>query len=286
MLKESNDNALFCTEQCNNHCIMCCQPPKKIDDIDFLYNKNLEIIDEAPEELPVIGLTGGEPTLMGDKLFSLIDYIREKYPQTTIHILSNGRTFADRKYVKRLIEHTGKNMFIGIPLHSDYSKDHDVIAGAKNAYNETMLGLYNLAEEGVDIELRIVVNAMNYQRLPQMSEFIFKNLSFVEWTAFMAMEHVGFARNNFKKVWIEPKDYIKELSGAVFNLHGWDLPVSIYNIPLCLLPEGLHPFAAQSISDWKTKYMDICAECVLKEKCCGLFATSEHTFEELRAIII
>ena len=284
MVKESNDNALFCTEQCNNHCIMCCQPPKKVDDIDFLYQQNLKIIDEAPDGLPVIGLTGGEPTLMGDKLFSLIDYIRDKFPETTLHILSNGRRFSNQRYVKQLVEHAGKNMFIGVPLHSDYAKDHDIIAGVKGAYNETMLGMYNLAEEGVDIELRIVINAINYMRLPQMAEFIYKNLSFVEWTAFMAMEHIGFARDNFKKIWIEPKDYVEELSKAVYALNSWDLPVSIYNIPLCLLPELLHPFAEQSISDWKTKYFCMCDECMLKDKCCGLFATSEHIFKGLHKL--
>ena len=33
----SNDNTLFVTEQCNNRCIMCCQPPQTADDIDALF---------------------------------------------------------------------------------------------------------------------------------------------------------------------------------------------------------------------------------------------------------
>lgn len=36
----SNDNTLFVTEQCNNRCIMCCQPPQTADDIDALFPKN------------------------------------------------------------------------------------------------------------------------------------------------------------------------------------------------------------------------------------------------------
>lgn len=36
----SNDNTLFVTEQCNNRCIMCCQPPQTADDIDALFQEN------------------------------------------------------------------------------------------------------------------------------------------------------------------------------------------------------------------------------------------------------
>jgi hypothetical protein len=47
------------------------------------------------------------------------------------------------------------------------------------------------------------------------------------------------------------------------------------------LPEEYHQNAAQSISDWKTKYLDICNDCELKDKCCGLFATSKTIFKGL-----
>ena len=42
--------------------------------------------------------------------------------------------------------------------------------------------------------------------------------------------------------------------------------------------EEYHQYAVQSISDWKTKYLDNCDACALKEKCCGLFATSKSVF--------
>ena len=39
---KSNDNTLFVTEQCNNRCIMCCQPPKRTNDIDLYFLQNIE----------------------------------------------------------------------------------------------------------------------------------------------------------------------------------------------------------------------------------------------------
>ena len=281
---ESNSNVLFVTDQCNNHCIMCCQPPKKRDDIDYYFKKNVALVKSAPKETKVVCITGGEPTLAGDKFVELVRIVRDELPETEIQILSNGRTFTDHQFAKRLKEAVGDSVFVGVPLHSDYAGDHDRIAGAKGAFNETMLGLYNLADEGIAIELRVVINKMNYMRLPLMAEYIFKNLYFVAWTAWMGMEDTGFATSNASHVWIEPVEYVPHLCSAVKSSSEWNIPASIFNIPLCLLPQDYHQYAAQSISDWKTKYLDFCDNCILKEKCCGLFATSKKTYKGLKPI--
>ena len=281
---ESNSNVLFVTDQCNNHCIMCCQPPKKRDDIDYYFKKNVALVKSAPKETKVVCITGGEPTLAGDKFVELVRIVRDELPETEIQILSNGRTFTDHQFAKRLKEAGGDSVFVGVPLHSDYAGDHDRIAGAKGAFNETMLGLYNLADEGIAIELRVVINKMNYMRLPLMAEYIFKNLYFVAWTAWMGMEDTGFATSNASHVWIEPVEYVPHLCSAVKSSSEWNIPASIFNIPLCLLPQDYHQYAAQSISDWKTKYLDFCDNCILKEKCCGLFATSKKTYKGLKPI--
>lgn len=279
MTKDSNDNTLFVTEQCNNHCVMCCQPPKKVDDIELNFQRNLKIIESAPLDLTEIGITGGEPTLTGEYLFKLIDAIRDKWPDASLHILTNGRSFSDENYLDRLLEHTGDNVYMGIPLHSDYGKDHDMIAGAKGAYVETIRGLYNLAERDIEIELRIVLNKLNFMRLPQMADFIFKNLTFVGWVAFMSMERCGLAVKNNDKIWVEPKDLTIPLEKAVMTLSNRGIDAVIYNIPLCLLPNRLHSFAARSISDWKVKYLPQCENCAAKQFCCGTFSTSSKPYE-------
>ncbi|MDR1346838.1 MAG: His-Xaa-Ser system radical SAM maturase HxsC, partial [Prevotellaceae bacterium] len=67
------------------------------------------------------------------------------------------------------------------------------------------------------------------------------------------------------------------------NLNSWNIDTSIFNLPLCLLPDELHIFARKSISDWKNSYVDICQECCKQEDCCGLFSTSKRNFEKLKA---
>ena len=275
---QSNDNALFVTGQCNNRCVMCCQPPIAHDDVYYFYAKNLRLVESAPKMLDTIGITGGEPTLLGDRLFSLLRHIRQHLPYTSIHILSNGRRFSDEDFVRDFASASDGPAIVGIPLHADSPLMHDQIAGVEGAYNETMLGLYNLAAYDIDIELRIVINKMNYKRLPKMASFISKNLAFVSCVAFMAMEDIGYTIKNREKVWIEPLEYVPELEKAASFLAQMEFDVSLYNLPLCLLPVPMHPFARKSISDWKNTFVTQCEQCSRKGDCCGLFSTSQSTF--------
>lgn len=275
---DSNDNSLFVTGQCNNRCLMCSQPPLNRNDIHELFERNLRIIESAPAGLKDIGITGGEPTLLKDKLFELIKNIQSRYPDILIHILSNGRAFKDKYYAKELAGAGNGNLLLGIPLHSDYIHDHDYISQAEGSFNETMRGLYNLGEFGVDIELRIVINRINYRRLPQLSDFIYRNLPFVRYISFMGLEDTGYTIKNHGKVWIEPQEYTMELENAVLNLATWGLNVSVFNLPLCCLSESLHEFTKKSISDWKVKYMPCCNQCIVKNTCCGLFSTSRGQY--------
>jgi hypothetical protein len=128
------------------------------------------------------------------------------------------------------------------------------------------------------------MNKLNYKRLLPIAEFIHKNLSFVSWIAYMGMEYTGYAIKNSKTIWIEPKEYISYLLDAIKYLDEWRYDVCIYNIPLCLLPEGFHEFATKSISDWKNDYIDVCHECIKKNNCCGLFTTSIKPYEGLNTI--
>mgnify|MGYP002577852005 CR=1 FL=1 len=270
----SNDNALFITSQCNNRCIMCCQPPLQRNDLDGYFVKNMALVDSAPTELASIGITGGEPTLLGDRLFDLIRHIRSRLPNTEIHLLTNGRMFANKEYVRKLADCGTDKILLGIPLHSDNSAEHDAITQVHGSFDETMLGLYNLGRFDFGIELRVVITKMNYRRLPKLPNFIYRNLPFVEFISLMGLEYTGYTIKNSDSVWIDPLDYQTELAQAVIGLRDWRMDVSIFNLPRCVLPETLWSFARKSISDWKTKFLDICQKCAEKQECCGLFTTS------------
>ena len=222
----SNDNALFITSQCNNRCVMCCQPPLLRNDLDGYFQKNMALIDSAPRELRSLGITGGEPTLLGDRLFELLRHVRTKLPETEIHLLTNGRAFADKEYARKLAECGEKKILLGIPLHADSAGDHDTITQVKGSFEETMLGLYNLGRYDIGIELRVVITKMNYRRLPKLPDFIYRNLPFVEFISLMGLEYTGYTIKNREAVWIDPMDYQAELTQAVLELRDWRMDVS------------------------------------------------------------
>ncbi len=269
----STSNAIFATARCNHRCIMCPQPPilQEKDRTKF----NLDLIKMFDKNTQNIGITGGEPTIIGDNLFVIIKQIKKSCPKAAISILSNGVKFADINYAAKLAMCNHHDLQIDVPIFSDIASEHNRIVGAKTFY-KTVQGLYNLAQFGLQIGIRVVVHKQTYKRLPQLADFIYHNFPFVTQVVFMQMETTGLAENNLKDLWIDPYDYNKELREAVLLLDERDICTYIYNAQLCVLPKELRPFARQSISEWKDVYLPICEGCSLKGECGGFFSTN-HT---------
>lgn len=267
----STSNAVFATGMCNHRCIMCPQPPVTHENDMTPFNmKLISLFDKNTQE---IGITGGEPTMIGDKLFDLIKQIKKYTPKAAISILSNGVKFADRDYAMKLALCNCCDLQIDVPVFSDIAELHNEIVGAPTFY-KTVQGLYNLALFGIKIGIRVVVHKKTYKRLPQLADYIYHNFPFVCNVAFMQMETIGMAEENIEELWIDPFDYNKQLVEAVEILRSRGLNASVYNAQLCVLPESIRDTAIQSISEWKDIYMDECGGCKLMGKCGGFFASN------------
>jgi His-Xaa-Ser system radical SAM maturase HxsC len=278
----SPHNAIMATEKCNHRCIMCPQPPivQEKDKTDFNINL-ISLFDKSTKE---IGITGGEPTLIGDNLFTLIQHIKKTLPKAGISLLSNGVRFADKSYALKLAQCQHSDLQIDIPLFSDIPDEHNRIVGAKTFY-KTVQGLYNLALFKQKIGIRIVIHKQTYKRLPQFADYIYHNFPFVSQVAFMQMETIGMAKANIEDLWIDPYEYNPELREAVLLLSDRGMNPSIYNSQLCILPEDIRCFAVQSISDWKDIYLPECEGCSLRGECGGFFASNkEHHSSHIHII--
>lgn len=276
---DSRHNIIFATERCNSNCLMCSQPPQDRDDTDALTTRNLELIrliDTAPTRLVI---TGGEPTLLGENLFAIIAALRDKFPETYLHMLTNGRIFAWPEFTARLAALEHPNFVLGIPLYSDDATIHDYVVQAKGAFDQTVMGLHQLARRGLRVEIRVVLHAVTVPRLPQLAEYIYRNLTFVEHIALMGLENIGYAPRNMQQLWVDPYDYQDQLELAVEILATRGMNVSIYNHQLCVLRGSLWKFARMSISDWKNIYLAECESCGVRENCGGFFkwATKLHS---------
>jgi His-Xaa-Ser system radical SAM maturase HxsC len=276
--RSSLHNTILATERCNSLCLMCSQPPRPEDD-SHRVAEILRLIDLIDPGCREIGISGGEPTLLGDDLLRIVAKFKARLPETGLHILTNGRLFKDADYATRLgvIEHP--DLMLGIPLYSDIDGEHDYVVQATGAFEETVEGLYNLARAGVLIEIRVVLHAQTYRRLPQLAQYLYRNFPFVAHVALMGMEMFGFVHKNLKTLWVDPVDYQAQLEEATLSLAMAGLSVSIYNHQLCTIPQSIWPFARKSISDWKNVYLDTCAACAVREFCGGFFhsATKKHS---------
>ena len=232
--------------------------------------KLISLMDKNTHE---IGITGGEPTLIGDELFDLIRQIQKYQPRAAISLLTNGVKFADKLYAMKLALCKHRDLQIDIPIFSDIADEHNRIVGA-NTFYKTVQGLYNLALFNQRIGLRIVVHRQTYKRLPQLADYIYHNFPFVSQVAFMQMETTGNAYKNFDELWIDPYDYNEQLKQAVLSLTNRGIRTLIFNAQLCVLPPEMREFAIPSISDWKDEYLPECDGCKLRERCGGLFASN------------
>jgi His-Xaa-Ser system radical SAM maturase HxsC len=272
-------NGLLLTEQCDNYCLMCSQPPKDRDDA-WLFYRARKVISLLPPGARALSLTGGEPTLHADALIGLLEHCKQVAPGLSLHLLSNGRRFADPEFTRRYAAVGLSDIMVGIPLYAPEPGLHDFIVQATGAFSETVHGILNLASLGQAVEIRVVVQRHTVPVLVGLAAFIARNLPFVAQVALMGLEMTGLARPNSALVWADPADYQSELAQAVDTLTTAGITTRIYNHQLCVLNQRLWPYAVRSISDWKNDYLDICRSCSVRSACGGVFTTSGNRISQ------
>ncbi|QLF94873.1 His-Xaa-Ser system radical SAM maturase HxsC [Pseudomonas sp. ABC1] len=274
----SNSNLMFMTDRCNSLCLMCSQPPKDIDDL-WHVEENLRLIDLMDPGEEQVGISGGEPTLHKEGLLAIIAKAKEVIAEKSLHLLSNGRLQSDSNWISDLKGIDHPYLTWGIPLYADNADDHDHVVQSPGAFSETLQGLYNLARANQRIEVRVVLSKLTAPRLPELAHFIFRNMPFVQHVALMGIENMGLAKKHYDELWIDPLDYQKELGLAAHFLDIRGVPVSVYNLPLCVLEPSLFTFYRQSISDWKNLFIDACQDCAAVTQCAGFFKSHSSRWQ-------
>jgi His-Xaa-Ser system radical SAM maturase HxsC len=275
--RASRHNSFLVTERCNHYCLMCSQPPRDINDQWILeeINASLPLIDKTTKSL---GFTGGEPLLEWQAFIRTLAVCRDELPHTAVHVLSNGRAFANTEIVSAWTAVKHPNLTVGIPIYAAVDTVHDYVVQAAGAFDETVLGILKLKDAGNRVEVRVVLHAITAEHIVETARWIARNLPFVDHVALMGLENTGFAIANDKLLWIDPADYKDKLADAVAALSYAGVNVSIYNLPLCLLAASARPFAARSISDWKNGFVDECDRCDEKQNCSGFFTSGRPNF--------
>ncbi len=267
--RKSNHNTILFTEQCDQLCMMCSQPPRAINDkwLFPFYEKAICLADQGA----TIGISGGEPTIHKVELFSLLENISIKRPDLSFHILTNAQHFnlEDRSRLQGIQQ--SLNLLWGIPLYSSSAKEHDEIVQKPGAYNLLNKNLFFLASCGGAIELRTVLIKKNILELPHLAKFIAKNLNFIAFWAIMNLEQIGYAKLFKEELFFDYSQFFVPVANAIEITKSYNIPVSLYNFPLCTVPVEYRDYCTDSISDWKKKFIPTCKPCTKKNSCAGFF---------------
>lgn len=266
---KSRHNTLLFTEQCDQLCVMCSQPPKRIEDqwrLPF-YKEAVRLADPGI----TIGISGGEPTLQRNLFFDLIENISVDRPDINLHILTNAQHFVDDDIpiLRRINQRS--DVLWGVPLYAPDAEAHDRVVYKSGAFETLLPNIYRLAAAHAKIELRTVLTGLNYPLLPRLADFISKNLFFIKVWAIMGLEPIGFAKAFKGDLFVDHSIFFEPLEHALDIANGRRLPTVLYNIPLCTIPQQYRKFCTDSISDWKKKFVTVCDECEMRSSCSGFF---------------
>ena len=245
-----------------------------------------ECLALLPPETATVGFTGGEPFLDWRRFIPLVQATQVALPTASIHVLTNGRAFSRAEVVAAWSRLDRDRACVGIPIYSAVNAIHNYVVQSHHALDETVLGILRLKDKGNCVEVRVVLHRLTVARLVETSEWLARNLPFVDHVALMGMEDTGFALANHCTLWMDPVDYGRDLSRAVSVLSEARMRVSVYNLPLCVLPDSVRPFAVRSISDWKNAYPEVCAPCDERGRCAGFFTTGRPKLSRAIAPII
>lgn len=263
-------NVLFATERCNSYCLMCSQPPRAVDD-EWRVEQLCDLAALIDKNADSLAISGGEPTLLGAGLLRVVRTCAKELPTTSIHVLSNGRLLADRHYT-RSFEGAHPALSWGVPLYGDHYRLHDYVVQSEGAFSETVRGLYALHEAAQSVEIRVVLVRPVVERLMSLLRYLARNFPFVDHVALMGAEPVGFAKAHHSALWCDPADFGEVLADACYYLDARGMPVSLFNLPLCILPRRAWTYARRSISEWKQHYLPDCEGCGVRDRCAGFFA--------------
>lgn len=222
---------------CNNFCKFCMndEPLNKRRFVASAILKG-ELRNFYKEGYRIVGFLGGEPTIY-PQLIEIIELSR-KIGYQEVHLVSNGRRYADRNFLETLIR-AGTTRFY-VSIHSHKPQIEDFLTSVKGSFQEKIQGISNLVffrNKGLikdNILLNTVINKLNYQYLPEMLIFYRNNFDLVDFR-FNFIRPAGRAINNFDLLVPRYLEIQKKLIETINLARKLKLNLTLEAIPFCFL---------------------------------------------------
>lgn len=274
----------FCPTLCCDHrCVICPNELTSWSDGAHCLRQQRALDELGPDEA-YITISGGEPTLYPQRFLALLSQLTEKCPQADLQVLSHGGRFSDPQFVATAAQYS-RRIHLEIPVHGPDSSLHDYIAGKRGSFTNARRAIRHLLQMGIPVDVRVVVNRLNYGHLPQIVGYVTSSLPGVRSIIFISMEATGACRLHLDTLWIRHRALQPYLKEAVYGALLAQLEVRLYNYGLCLLESDLWPLASDSISPHKKCFPPICSRCLVQDHCPGIFVSNQDViYDELKPV--
>jgi radical SAM protein with 4Fe4S-binding SPASM domain len=150
------------TKKCNLRCVHCYLNAGEAERGELSTREAMNLIEDLAEiQTPLLVFSGGEPVLRKD-IYELNEYAMELGLRT---ILSSNGALITRNMAEKIKD--AGFAYVGVSL--DGSKEaHDRFRGVNGAFENSVKGLRNLREVGVDTGVRFAITHQNYNELSKV----------------------------------------------------------------------------------------------------------------------
>lgn len=264
---------------CNNDCLLCVadsrrNPAGNLSTRDLLdYIRRLKRMKNV-----LLEISGGEPTIRSD-FFLIMQAINDAGIESVL--FSNGRLFSNKSFCERYSEYPAQCTLI--PIHSDNAGEHDFQTQVKGSFGETVAGIQNLYEYGLEVAIKTVITRMNYRKLHEIVRFCAISFPEIRQYGFDSMDLLGSADRNKNMLSVKLKEAVPYIQKAADTAIELGIRPNLLFIPLCLVDEkyrkyigvneGLAMYKAPRIESEKVHLtrgpIEKCRECMYVHRCPG-----------------
>ncbi len=268
------------TMVCNERCPFCNVPMEDFPSRPTPEDEVLAQLDAfAAAGDQTVTLSGGEPTLLKQRLLGTLRAARER--GIPFAELQTNAVIVDAAYAKSLAEAGLTSAFVS--LLSQDASHHDALAGLEGAWPRTLAGIDALLDAGIRVALNVVVARRTQHLLAGFVDFVAERLPRVHSISLSAVQPHGRAADRLELL----PDYAvlgpQVLDARVrATKHGIALLNPYCGLPACV---GWHDGLSQSVEAIESRlaaagprgleqagnksHGEPCTRCALRPRCGG-----------------
>ncbi len=266
------------TYNCNNNCVSCIIPGEAYCSEEVSKEKLRKKLFEQDHKIITIG--GGEPTTDPDFL-KFVDFALRTNPDADFRLLTNGRMFYYQNFARKfnsIIEKYDNTFEIDISLYGP-EKIHEKITRTEDSFKQTLKGIKNLVKEGFIVNIRVVVNKLNYEYMEETSQII-NTLNGISNVIFIFSRYTGKAGKNIERTRVSYNESVDQVEKAVDKIEKNEGNIKLFHYPLCIIDKEYRFYAKTGITkdNGGVTFLERCKKCAARDKCSGIWESYLEEF--------